>query len=203
MRGPTFRVALAWLRVWALGALACGTFAVSAAPDLYKCRDASGKITYTNQACPPEPSPAASAPPPLACSLSDDRRRRADREEGQFLTRYPTREVHQAAEETAVRVRAASLTSIDARYREIGHERTAVHRELPFYERRALPPELQSRVDGVVARYEALRLAADNLRADLDAIRSRARCERLTFGKRWDGAAPGSSACDRPACAPP
>ena len=70
-----------------------------------------------------------------------------------------------------------------------------------FYEG-PLPAWLKAKIDASDAQFAALTDILRGHEQNIGDIQARYQCERDTYGKLWADGAPGSSACDRPACAP-
>jgi len=90
-----------------------------------------------------------------------------------------------------------------ARDQELRVQRIPLDEEAAFYVGKPMPAWLRSQLDANDAQVAGL---ADILRGaeqDIGEIQARCQCRRATFGKLWTGAAPGSSAGDRPASGPP
>lgn len=171
----------------------------------YTCIDAQGRTTIQQTPCP-DPRPPAPPPPPRPkppCELTAEQLRRAIRMENQFLSRYADEAAHRRAEETDSKPAAERIRDAKARIQALAEQRKPLDKERAFYPKGNLPSALKSKIDANDAQSAAM---ADILREReqvLAAIQARFRCERDTYGKLWKNAAPGSSACDRPACMPP
>ena len=184
---------------WLLGAALAG----SAHAATHICKDSTGRTTVQDVPCPVEKAPPAPPRPKLACALDGERLEAAIRLERQFLTRYPDETTHRRLQVADLQPIVERIERGHARYRELAAQRATLDRELPFYEGKQMPSPLKTKVDANDAQFAAV---ADILRGaaqEVGDVRSRYECERATFAKLWSGAAPGSSACDRPACAPP
>jgi hypothetical protein len=146
-------------------------------------------------------SPPAPSKPP--CALDAKERKRAIREERQFLKRYPGEASHRRAQ-------LADLKRVNDRIR-AGHKRfyeLAAQRKPLDKERAVLREQAGAGMARAQARYERrpVRSLTKTLRGHeqkIGEIQARYQCQRDTFGKLWAGAAPASSACDRPTCAQP
>ena len=89
------------------------------------------------------------------------------------------------------------------RFYELAAERKPLDKERAFYENKPMPAWLRSKLDASDAQFAALTEILRGHEQKIGEIQARYQCQRDTYGKLWAGAAPGSSACDRPACAPP
>lgn len=172
----------------------------------YRCKDPkTGVWTIQQTPCkdetpgPPPPPP----PPPPACKLGPDELRRAARLENQFLTRFPDEAAHRRVEAADLKLVADRIEVAKARRRELLEQRRPLEKELEFYKNKPVPAWLQNKVDANDAHLAAIDDILKNREQDLAEIRARFQCLRDTYGKMWTGAAPGSSACNRPVCAPP
>jgi hypothetical protein len=58
-------------------------------------------------------------------------------------------------------------------------------------------------IDANEAQFAALVDLLRGAEQEIAELQARYQCQRATVAKMWSAAAPGSSACDRPACAPP
>ncbi len=183
-------------------AIAAGLAAAGAVQaKVYRCVDPSGRPTVQDTACPVI-NAAPVPPPPPPCALTVEQRQRAVRAEGQFLGRFPDEPSHRRAQLAELTKVATKLDVARRRYDELRHDRQPIEDELAFYKGKLVPPALQARVDASDARFTALRDVFANLEQVVVVVASRYRCERATFGKLWEGAAPGASACARPGCGP-
>ena len=188
--------------IFVLAAWACASVEAQAAN---ACIDAQGKKYYTDKPCPPvePPPPAPPPPPPLACKLSADQVRRATRLENQFLTRYPDEATHRRAEAADLQPVTERIKVSKARRDELMEQRKPLEKEAPFYDCKPMPAWLKNKVDANDAHLAAVDEILKNREQELSEIKGRFQCQRDTFGMMWKRAAPGSSACSRPACAPP
>jgi len=186
----------------ALALAGCALVAAEARA-VYTCVDAKGRKTMQQMPCPVEVLPA---PPPkpkakLTCDLGADQLRRVTRLENQFLTRFPDEASHRRAqlvdlEQVVDRIRVAH-----ERFAQLAAERKPLDKERAFYEGKPLPAWLKAKIDASDAQFAALTDILRGHEQNIGDIQARYQCERDTYGKLWADAAPGSSACDRPACA--
>ena len=170
------------------------------------CVDAQGRKTITDKPCPPvePPAPPPKPRPTLACELSTEQIRRASRLETQFLTRVPDEAAHRRAEAADVQPVVERTQVTQTRRDELVAQRKPLDKELEFYKGgKPVPSWLKSKIDANDAHLAAVDEILKNREQELVEIKARFQCQRDTFGKMWAGAAPGSSACNRPACAPP
>jgi hypothetical protein len=185
------RMRWAWMATAATAALLASG---SAAAKTYICRDAAGHTTISQFPCPV----VQAAPPPPAmppCSLTAEQRRVAERQEEQFILRFPDEASHRRAQlgdlqEVAVRIRLAA-----GRLDELKQQRKTLDEEIEFYKGKALTPDLSRRLDASEAKFAAL---VDVFRGEENDVRNvvtRYDCERTRFAILWHGGAAGSSAC--------
>jgi hypothetical protein len=171
----------------------------------YVCVDARGQKTIQQTPCRVDEAPAIAAPAKakLTCSLDAEQLRRATRLENQFLARYPDEAAHRRAQEVDLQPVADRIADARARLRDLAEQRKALDKEAAFHVGKPMPSVLKSRIDANEAQTTAMTDIARSRESQLADNQARYQCQRDTFGKLWKGAAPGSSACDRPACAPP
>ena len=164
----------------------------------------NGKTTYQQTPCRDEPpATPVSSKPKLACPLSEDQVRRASRLENQFLTRYPEEPKHREAQDKAIQPVADRIRDAEVRLRDLGEQRKPLDKDREFYVGKPMPSALKSKIDANDAQTAAMTDILRGRKQELADIQARYQCERATFGMMWKGAAPGSSACNRPACAQP
>ena len=196
------RIAPLLLRSLLLGAFVAPGAGHAQGPP-YKCVDPiTGKITFQGTPCPAIKEPAP-PPPPLPCELGENLRRRAMLQEDRFLTRFPDEGKHGEAEARDVKPMTERIRDAKAHLAQLAAERKRLDAEREFYVGKPLPPALKAKIDKNDAQTAATTEILRGLEETLAGMQARYRCERDTYGKLWKGAAPGSSACDRPACAPP
>lgn len=190
--------------IWhpAIAALMLAGAGGAANATVYRCTTPTGVVLQQTPCRVADARPAVVVPP-LACTLGDDAKRRAVKQEQQFLSRYPDARSHHLARAKDLAAIVVKIDAARARHRDVDRDRPPLERELAFYVDRPPPADVQAKLDALNARYAALRLVFERLQQEVAAVEGRYRCERETYGKLWRGEAPGSSACDRPACAPP
>lgn len=171
---------------------------------------ADAKIYYCERGAQDRPcddvkSPAAAPrrPAPTGCRLDADQRKRAERLEDQFLTRYPDEAAHRRAQVADLQPVVARIRTAQKRYAELAAERKPLDKEGAFYEKKPMPAWLRSKLDANDAQFAALADILKGREQEIAEIQGRYQCQRDTFGKIWAGAAAGSSACDRPTWAQP
>jgi len=168
----------------------------------YICIDATGQKTIQQMACPVVRVPAPPSPKP-PCDLDAKQRKRAAHAEGQFLRRYPDEAAHRRAQLADLQQVVDRIRVAHKRFHELAAERKPLDKERAFYENKPLPAWLRAKIDASDAQFAALTDILRDHEEKIGEIQARYQCERDTYGKLWAGAAPGSSACGRPACAPP
>ena len=149
-------------------------------------------------------APPPPPPPKPPCALDAEQRKRAIRQENQFLTRYPDEAAHRRAQladlKPVVERDSAPATSATTSWRRNASPSTRKPRST-----RTSRCRRGSRPSSTRATPSSRRLTKilRGHERKIGEIQARYQCQRDTFGKLWTGAAPGSSACDRPACARP
>jgi hypothetical protein len=146
-------------------------------------------------------SPPLSSKPP--CALDAKERKRAIRQERQFLKRYPEEASHRRGQLADLKRVTDKIRVGHKRFYELAAQRKPLDKEAAVYENKPVPAWLQVKLDTSDAQFEALAKTLHSHEQKVGEIQVRYRCQRDTFGKLWAGAAPASSACDRPTCAPP
>ena len=126
------------------------------------------------------------------------------RQESQFLTRYPEEAAHRRAQLAALKPVVKQIRVGYKRYYELVAQRKPLDKERAVYEnssrcRRGSRPSSTRTTPSLVGLTKFLR----GHEQKIGDIQARYQCQRDTYGKLWAGAAAGSSACNRPACAPP
>ena len=171
----------------------------------YTCVDAKGRKTIQQTACPVDEAPAPPLAPKakLTCDLGADQVRRATRMETQFLTRFPDEASHRRAQLADLQQVVDRIRVAHKRFDQLAAERRPLDTELEFYKGKPVPIVLKAKLDASDAQFAALTDILRGHEQTIGDLQARYQCERDTYGKLWAGAAPGSSACDRPACAPP
>jgi hypothetical protein len=180
--------------------------AMAAAQAAHVCVGPDGKKTIQDKHCPdtaPRPPPPP-PPTPLACALSPEQIRRANRLEDQFLSRYPDASAHVQAEERNVKPATHRIRDAEKRLKDLEDQRKPLDKEREFFPRGTqMPSGLKSKIDANDAQTAAMADILRGRKQELADIQARYQCERDTFGMMWKNAAPGSSACHPPACATP
>jgi len=203
MRGLRIGPFLFRTGAWSVAAM-LATAAADASAAVYKCRNAAGKITMQQTPCPPvDPTPS---PPPAAkptCELDAQQRNAAVRKERQFLTRHADETAHRGKQLDDLKPIVERIRRTRHRYDELAAQRAPLDKEAAFYVAKPMPAWLRSKLDASDAQFSALVDIFRGSEHDITEVQARYQCERETFAKLWAGAGPGSSACDRPACAPP
>jgi len=150
---------------------------------------------------------ARAAPPPSSpkrpCALDAKEHKRVIREEKQFLKRYPEEAAHRRAQLAALKPVVNGVRVGHKRYYELAAQRKPLDKERAAYENKPVPAWLEAKLDTSDAQFVGLTKVLRGHEQKIGEIQKRYQCQRDTFGKLWSGAAPGSSACDRPACAAP
>lgn len=108
---------------------------------------------------------------------------------------------HRKAQLADLQEVVGKLRAPNERLTELLKNRKAIDIQLAFHPNGGVPPPLQAEDDANRAQLAALTDTFSNLEQAILGIESRYRCQRETLGKRWSGQAPGSSACNPPACA--
>ena len=185
-------------------AAALAMAATDASAAVYKCTSPAGKITMQGTPCP-EVNEAPAAPPPAkpTCELDAEQRKAAARRERQFLTSHADETAHRAKQLEALKPVVDRIRRTRHRYDELAAQRAPLDKEAAFYVGKPMPAWLRSKLDASDAQFSALVDIFRGSEQDIAEVQARYQCERETFGKLWSGAGPGSSACDRPTCAPP
>ena len=171
----------------------------------YRCKDEKGGVVIQQTPCRDQ-TPAPPPPPPpkkLPCDLTTEQVRRASRLEIQFLTRFPDEAAHHNAEAADLQPVLERIRVTKGRLEELATQRKPLDKEAEFYRGKPMPSWLKNKLDAIEAQVAASTEILKNREQELVEIKARFQCQRDTFGKMWAGAAPGSSACNRPACAPP
>ena len=177
--------------------------AATAASAAFTCKDPeTGAITIQQTACAvlKKPSPPPAKPP---CELDPDKLKAAVRLERQFLTRFADETAHRRAQLADLQPIVDRVRRGHLRYDELLAQREPLEKEAEFYKDKPLPAWLKTKLDANAAQFAALVDILRGAEQDIAEIRARYECQRTTFARLWSDAAPGSSACDRPACAPP
>ena len=170
----------------------------------YTCKDEKGGTIFQQTPCKAITPPASQAPKAkLTCQLTDDQVTRARRREDQFLALYPDEAVHRQKEEKDAKPMAHRIDDAKARLNDLAEQRKPLDKEREFYVGKPMPSALKSKVDANDAQSAAMAEILRGREQALADLQARYQCERATFGMMWKGAAPGSSACNRPACAQP
>jgi hypothetical protein len=197
MRG--MRIGIALRCTWLLVGWAAMTAEAEAAN---RCKDAQGNIIYQQQACPviKAPQPTQPTQPTLPCTLTADKLREATRSEGQFFKRYPEEALHRGDQLKDLKPVVDRIRIGHKRFYELAAEREPLAKEAAFYVSGPMPAWLQSKLDANDAQFTVLAEILRDREQDIGKIQARYQCQRDTFGMVWGDAAPGSSACNRPAC---
>jgi hypothetical protein len=183
-----------------LAGLAVGS---AQAQGTYRC-ESKGRIIFQQTPCKDEtPTTPAPPPPKPPCVLTAEQIRRASHPEKQFQTRFPTEAAHRKVEAAEVQLVTDRIQIARTRRNELVEQRKPLDKELPFYKDKPVPAWLKNKIDANDAHLAAVDDILKSREQELVDVKARFQCQRDTFGKMWAGAAPGSSACDRPACAPP
>lgn len=187
----------AWMAVAGISACMASGSAL-AAKSMHKCVGDDGQVKYTDMECTvkSKPPPPPEDPP---CPLTKEERRNAERQEGQFLMRFPDEDKHRADSFAGLPNVFARIRLTQGRLSDLKRERKSIDDELGFYVNRPVPPDLQRRVDANDARFAAITEVFAGLENEVNTMMERYECERRQFGMLWHGGAPGSSAC-APAC---
>lgn len=189
---------LGWAGPWhwlaAVGAAcALGTGPVLA-EGVKRCVDANGRITITNLACPVvQPPTVPPAEPP--CRLTPEERRDAERQEQQFLRRFPTELDHRRATLGDLQPTAARIRASLGRFDDLTAQRKKIDVEREFFKNKPMPPELTRKLADSEGAFAGLAEAFRGAEFDMGVVMSRFWCDRHRFGALWQGAASGSSAC--------
>ena len=150
---------------------------------------------------------ARAAPPPSSpkrpCALDAKEHKRVIREEKQFLKRYPEEAAHRRAQLAALKPVINGVRLGYKRYYELAAQRKPLDKERTAYENKPVPAWLEAKLDTSDAQFEGLATLLRGHERKISEIQARYQCQRDTYGKLWAGATPGSSACNRPACASP
>ena len=186
-------------------AAALAMAAINASAATYTCRDGAGRITIQQTPCPVVNDAAPPRPPPArpSCELDAEQRKAAVRRERQFLTRHADETAHRGKQLDDLKPIVERIRRTGQRYDELAAQRAPLDKEAAFYVGKPMPAWLRAKLDASDAQFSALVDIFRGAEQDLAEVQARYQCERETFGKLWAGAGPGSSACDRPACAPP
>ena len=170
----------------------------------FTCKDPTGRTTIQQTPCPVVNDPAPPPPPKPPCTLDPEQVQRAIRQERQFLGRYGDEASHRRAQVADLQAVVDRIRGARLRFDELVEQRKPLDKERAFYPPGTpMPAWLKTKIDANDAQFTAL---VDILRGheqEIAGIQKRYQCERDTYGKLWSGAASGSSACDRPACASP
>jgi hypothetical protein len=188
---------------WPLAAVLA--LAAEAQAATFTCKDpATGRTTIQQTPCPVvNAAPPAPPPPRPTCELEAEKRKAAVRQERQFLTRYLDETAHRRAQVADLKPVVARIRRTLHRYHELAAQRKPLDKEAEFYAAKPMPAWLRTKLDASDAQFSALVDIFRGAEQEIAEIQARYQCQRDTFGKLWSGAGPGSSACDRPACAPP
>ena len=162
--------------------------------------DAAGRVTVQGTPCVVvNPAPPAKLP----CTLDAKARKRAIRQERQFLKRYPVEASHRRAQLADLKRVADRIRVGQKRFHALAAERKPLDKERAVYENKPAPAWLETKLDTSDAQFAALTKTMHGHEKRIGEIQARYQCQRDTFGKLWAGAAPASSACNRPTCAQP
>jgi hypothetical protein len=172
--------------------------APEAAAKIYVCeKGAQDRPCDERSESPPRPPP-----PKLTCKLDAVQLKNAVNSERQFLTRYSEEATHRRAQLADLKPVVDRIGVGHKRFYELAAERRPSTKEAAFY---------ASKADASLAEIQDRGERRPAHGADRDPAGARTKdrrhpgplsCERDLYGKLWTGAAAGSSACDRPACAP-
>jgi hypothetical protein len=203
MRGMRIGPFLFRTGAWTVAA-ALAMAATDASAAVYKCTNPAGKITIQGTPCPVvNEAPVAAPPAKPTCELDAEQRKAAVRRERQFLTRHADETAHRGKQLDDLKPIVERIRRTRHRYDELAAQRAPLDKEAAFYVAKPMPAWLRSKLDASDAQFSALVDLFRGSEQELAEVQARYQCERETFGKLWAGAGPGSSACDRPACAPP
>ena len=184
----------AW--AWRMTAvLALGLASAPALAAANQCTDAAGRVTFSDLPCPIPPAPPASAAPTLPCALTADERKLAERQERQFLLRFPEETGHRTTTLAKLQEIVARLRLAKVRFADLMRERKSIDDEREFYKGKPLPTALAGRLDANEAKFAAMADLLGIERNAIESIMTSFWCERTQFAMLWHGGAPGSSAC--------
>jgi len=171
----------------------------------YRCVDSKGRVIFQQTPCKDETPPPPPPPPPPKppCDLTAEQIRRASHPERQFVTSFPDEAAHRKKEATDVKLLTDRIQATKTRRNDLIEQRKPLDKELEFYKGKPVPVWLKNKIDANDAHLAAVDDILKNREQELVEVIARFQCQRDTFGMMWKGAAPGSSACNRPACAPP
>jgi len=146
-------------------------------------------------------APLSPSKPP--CALDAKERKRAIRQERQFLKRYPEEASHRRGQRAELKKVSDRIRVGHKRFYELAAERKPLDKEGAAYENKPMPAWLERKLDTSDAQFAALTKILHGHERKVGEIQARYQCQRDTFGKLWAGAPPASSACNRPTCAQP
>ena len=159
-----------------------------------KCVDDAGHVTFSNLPCPVRPAPPSATPATPPCALTADERKLAERQERQFLLRFPDEARHRAASLAKLQEIVARLRLAQIRFADLMRERKSID-DGEFYKGKPLPTALAGRLDANEAKFAAMAEVFGGERNAIESIMTIFWCERTQFAMLWQGGAPGSSAC--------
>lgn len=119
-------------------------------------------------------------------------RQDAIRRDRNLLMRYPDEPAHGKARDAALDTVQESIRSLEQRVAELDKERKPLLAETEFYQGKALPAKLKSRIESIDVSLEAQRALVVNQQAELGRITALFDAELARLRRLWNGAEPGS-----------
>jgi len=109
-----------------------------------------------------------------------------------LLQRYPDKETHDRARDSALEPWRRSIDSAHARMQELATQRKRLDDEAEFYRGRLVPPALRQQIESNEVAVGAQITAIKNAQAEQARINANYDAELARLRKLWNGADPGS-----------
>ena len=122
-----------------------------------------------------------------AKEIANSERGIALRRDRNLLTRFPDKARHDAARKEALDSANAAIAASEARIADLLHQRKPMLDEAEFYQGKALPPILKSKLDANEATIVAQRIFLQNQRTEVDRINQLFDIELAHLRELWAG----------------
>lgn len=122
-----------------------------------------------------------------AKEIADSERGVALRRDRNLLTRFPDKARHDAARKEALDSANAAIAASEARIADLMHQRKPMLDEAEFYQGKALPPILKSKLDANEATILAQRSLLQNQHTEVDRINQLFDVELAHLRELWAG----------------
>jgi hypothetical protein len=116
----------------------------------------------------------------------------AVRRDRNLMARYPSESSHSRAREAALDTARVAMKATEIRLRELAAERKPLQDELEFYQGKAIPHKLKTKIDANDAALDAQRSAVANQEAEIRRITQLYDAELDRLRKLWAGVQAGS-----------